>query len=58
MIPENKNNNVETPNFIYLLVYCSPTSSGQMVNLKFNKSSGSGNSVVHVFGKVSSFKSE
>jgi len=28
-----------------------------MVNLKFNKSSGSGNSVVHVFGKVSSFKS-
>lgn len=29
-----------------------------MVNLKFSKSSGSGNSVVHVFGKVSSFKSK
>lgn len=34
------------------------TSSGQMINLKLSKSSGSGNSVPHVFGRLSSFMSE
>lgn len=31
------------------------TSSGQIINLKLSKSSGSGNSVPHVFGRLSSF---
>lgn len=34
------------------------TSSGQMINLKLSRSSGSGNSVPHVFGRLSSFMSE
>ena len=34
------------------------TSSGAMTNLKFNKSSGSGNSILHVFGKLRSLISE
>lgn len=34
------------------------TSSGQITSLKLNKSSGSGNSVLHVFGKFNSLISE
>jgi len=34
------------------------TSSGQMINLKVNRSSGSGNSVPQVFGRLSSFISK
>lgn len=30
------------------------TSSGHMINLKFSKSSGSGNSVLQVFGRFNS----
>lgn len=31
------------------------TSSGQIISLKLRRSSGSGNSVPHVFGRLSSF---
>ena len=31
-----------------------PTSSGDITSLKFSRSSESGNSTVHVFGKLSS----
>jgi hypothetical protein len=34
------------------------TSSGQMINLKLSRSSGSGNSVPQVFGRLSSFISK
>lgn len=34
------------------------TSSGQIISLKLRRSSGSRNSVLHVFGRFSSFKSE
>lgn len=34
------------------------TSSGEMTNLKLSRSSGSGNSILHVFGKLRSLISK